>query len=222
MEDSILFSRQLLGLKHTFETKSKNQITFFKEALKSQGTWNSCWLNSPYENCCSILSLTRASCTVSKSVVSFTNVLFLLACVCVPLLSIWYGMCVCCYNSGEAGELWFPCGCWRQCELSRDCGKASGATMTGRHGCREHRPQCRHGQGTRWKAILPCQPGGRQGCNGLTSQNAELPFIEGNLLLLPAVSILFLLENCTGRLCLCHEGRRFAVFGRCSPLWRRL
>lgn len=38
VEDSILFSRQLLGLKHTFETKSKNQITFFKEALKSQGT----------------------------------------------------------------------------------------------------------------------------------------------------------------------------------------
>lgn len=117
--------------------------------------------------------------TVSKSLVSFTNALFLLAHVYVPSLPVW---CACLLlQLGWSRGAMISLGCWKQCELIRDCSKESSAAITGHHGCREHEPQCWHSWGTRWKAILPCWSGQwRQGCNGLTIQNPELPFIKAN------------------------------------------
>lgn len=136
---------------------------------------------------------------------------------------LYYWNVLVCYNPGEAGELRFPCGCWRWCQLSRDCCKASCATGSSWHSCREYQPQSSvDGEPDGKQSCCVNQAWGRHGCNVLAFQNYRLLFIKASFLLLPDVCILFLVENVTGRLCLCLEGRRLAVFSRCSWLWRWL
>lgn len=79
------------------------------------------------------------------------------------------------------------------------------------------------GWGARWKAILLCQPGmgkARVQCSHLPK--LQIAFHQGMSLAAPRCLHIFLVENCTGGLSLCLEGRRVAVFSRCSSLWRWL